>query len=46
MREVLTTAGEVAGGVAVTYGCWSLEHWLGFVVGGVALAFFSWLVDR
>lgn len=46
MREVLTTAGEVVGGIGVTYGCFEFSRPLGFVVGGALLAFLSWLVDR
>lgn len=46
MREGLTTAGELVGCSAATYGCFAFSRPLGFVVGGALLAFFSWLVDR
>lgn len=46
MREWITTTGEIAGTATFTYGCWSYSHPLGLVVGGAAVALFSWLVAR
>lgn len=37
MRDILTTVGEVVGGVSITAGATLVEVWLGLVVGGVLL---------
>lgn len=46
LREGLTSAGELTGAALVTYGCHLAWAPLGFIVGGAALALFSWLVSR
>lgn len=38
-----TNVGELVGATAVAYGFYQLQHWLGWIVGGVLLAVFCYL---
>lgn len=46
MRDVLTTIGELVGGLCVAIGFGLIAAPAGVIVGGVLLAIFSWLASR
>ena len=41
----LTDVLPIIGFAAVCYGCWQLAPWLAFVVGGVLVMAYAWLIE-